>query len=289
MTLKEILEYNFLNIGDYHLSLFNIGVATLILIGAKLLGRVLLRLLKSFYLKRKVDRGRQFAVNQIVKYVLYTVALLVALQSLGVQLSVLWGGAAALLVGIGLGLQQTFNDLISGLILLGEGTVEIGDIVSLDGMIGKVKNIGIRTSSVETRDGIIIIVPNSKLVGDNVTNWSHNKEPSRFQVKVGVAYGADVDLVTRILLEVTESHVEILQFPKPSVHFIDFGNSSLDFVLHFYSENYLGIELTKSELRYRIIKEFRANNVEIPFPQRDLWLRNPLELIKTSNGEMAQG
>lgn len=285
MGIKEILEYNFLNIGDYHLSLFNLSIAILVIFGAKFLGRILLGILKRFYVKRKVDPGRQFAVNQIVKYVLYTVALLIVLQALGIQLSVLWGGAAALLVGIGLGLQQTFNDLISGLILLGEGTVEVNDIVSFDGMIGKVKNIGIRTSSVETRDKIVLIIPNSKLVGENVTNWSHNKTPSRFQVYIGVAYSADIEMVTKILLDVAKQNREVLSHPEPIVHFRDFGNSSLDFTLHFFSEDYLGIDQIKSELRYQIIKQFRKNNIEIPFPQRDLWLRNPLELAKPGNGE----
>lgn len=278
MSLKEILEYNFLNVGDYHLNLLQVLTVIFILAIVRFLSTLINRLMNRYFQKRKVDSGRRFAFRQFVKYILYTVALLIALEVVGVKMSVLWGGAAALLVGIGLGLQQTFNDLISGLILLIEGIVEVDDIVEVNGIVGTVTSIGIRTSKVETRDRISILIPNSKLVGDNATNWSHNSEASRFQVFVGVAYTSDIDKVTALLLQAAKEHLTILKTPAPSVQFSDFGNSSLDFTLHFFSTDYLGVEFIKSELRYRITQLFRENQVEIPFPQRDLWLRNPERL-----------
>ncbi|MEM0993681.1 MAG: mechanosensitive ion channel domain-containing protein [Bacteroidota bacterium] len=206
--------------------------------------------------------------------------VLIALESIGIQLSVLWGGAAALMVGIGLGLQQTFNDVISGLILLVEGTIEVDDVVEVDGFVGKVKSIGLRTSKVETRNRISILVPNSKLVGENTINWTHNQHPIRFQVSVGVAYASDVELVTQLLLEAAHGHSSVLKEPEPMVQFLDFGNSSLDFILHFFSYEQMSIEIVKSDLRYRITRLFREHDVEIPFPQQDLWLRNAEVLQK---------
>ena len=197
------------------------------------------------------------------------------LELLGVRLSVLLAGSAALLVGIGLGLQDSFKDVVSGLIILGEGTIEVGDIVIVDNLVARVKKIGLRTSRVETRDEASIIIPNSRLVVNNVTNWSHNQEPTRFQVTVGVAYGSDVRLVEKLLLQVAAEHPAVLAEPKARVEFQAFGNSSLDFILHFFSNEYMGIEFVKSDIRYAINDVFRANQVTIPFPQRDLWVRNP--------------
>ncbi|MEM1123316.1 MAG: mechanosensitive ion channel domain-containing protein, partial [Bacteroidota bacterium] len=170
--------------------------------------------------------------------------------------------------------QQTFNDLVSGLILLVEGSVEVGDIIQVDGLIGKVESINIRTSQIGTRDNVSILVPNSKLVGENAINWSHTATPARFQIRVGVSYSSNVDLVTNLLLQAANDHPKVLKNPAPHVQFIDFGSSSLDFDLHFFSREYMTIEMVKSDIRYTITRLFRDNHIEIPFPQRDLWLRN---------------
>lgn len=245
---------------------------------AKVILWILGRIIRRFFSKRQVDTGRQFAFQQFLKYIIYTLTVILALEAIGIQLSVLWGGAAALMVGIGLGLQQTFNDMISGLILLVEGTVEVEDIVEVDGIVGRVTSIGLRTSKIQTRDRITILVPNSKIVGENATNWTHNRHAIRHQVNVGVAYSSDVELVTKLLLEVCKDHEKVLADPAPQIQFKDFGSSSLDFILHFFSHEQMGIEIVKSDLRYRITQVFRANKIEIPFPQRDLWLRNGVVL-----------
>jgi len=187
-------------------------------------------------------------------------------------MTVLWGGAAALLVGLGLGLQQTFNDFFSGIILLFERTVELGDVLEVDGTVGTVKLIGLRTSILETRDNITVVVPNSKLVTNNVTNWSHFDKKVRFQVNVGVAYGSDTKLVKELLLKVAMENTAVLEQPSPFVRFTNFGDSSLDFELHFYSREFIDIEDVKSDLRFEIDTFFRENNVDIPFPQRTIWM-----------------
>lgn len=279
MTIQEILNYAFITIGDFTLNLYNLIAAAIIIILARIVMFVVSRVLRRIFHKQQVDTGRRYAVKQFAKYIIYTVAALLTLQALGINLSLVWAGSAALLVGIGLGLQEVFLNLTSGIILLIEGTVEVGDVLDIDGLVGRVSKIGIRTSKIETRDGISIVVPNSKLVTDKVTNWSHNEQPTRFQIYVGVAYSSDVDLVTDLLLASANQHKDVLKTPPPRVQFNDFGNSSLDFILHFHSLEFWRIEMVKSEIRYAITKNFRVHDIEIPFPQQDLWLRNP-EVLK---------
>jgi small-conductance mechanosensitive channel len=231
--------------------------------------------LGNYFKRQKVDYGSQFAINQLLKYFIYIVAGLLALESVGIQPTVLLAGSAALLVGIGLGLQQTFNDLISGIILLFDRTVEVGDFVQLENnLIGVVRKIGIRTSVVETRDSISVIVPNSKLVGEQVVNWNHSDDKARFAVGVGVAYGTDTRLVKELLLRIARENPDVLPDPEPFVRFINFGDSSLDFELHFWSTQFMIIENVKSDLRFNIDDAFRQHNIAIPFPQRDVWMRS---------------
>jgi small-conductance mechanosensitive channel len=257
---------------DFHIS--SIFKALLILLFARLIIWVLTQLILHGYYKRKgINIGAQYAVNQLMTYVLYVVAVLMAMESLGIKMTVIWGGAAALLVGIGLGLQQTFNDFFSGIILLFERSVEVGDVLDVEGMVGKVSRIGLRTSLVETRDNLTVVVPNSKLITEKVINWSHFDNKARFKVSVGVAYGSDTQLVKKLLLQAAKEHEKVLEYPIPFVRFIAFGDSSLDFELHFYSRDLMPIEDTLSDLHFRIDQLFRENSVTIPFPQRDVWMR----------------
>lgn len=230
-------------------------------------------ILFPYYRKKKINTGSQYAINKLLTYLIFVMAFMAMLQYLEVNLTVLFGGAAALLVGVGLGLQQTFNDLISGIILLFERTVEIGDIVDMNGLVGTVKKIGVRTSLVETRDSVSVIVPNSKLVGENVVNWSHFDPKARFKVSIGVAYGSDTELVKTILMDVAAKENDVLRRPIPEVRFINFGDSALDFELLFWSRKLIEIEITKSNLRFAIDRRFREENIAIPFPQRDVWMR----------------
>ncbi|MGH1433997.1 MAG: mechanosensitive ion channel family protein [Lewinella sp.] len=248
--------------------------AILILLVTRLILWVLTEIvLYPYYKQKEINVGSQYAINRLLTYFVLLIAIIGTLQYVGINLTVLMGGAAALLVGIGLGLQQTFNDLICGIILLFERTVEVGDIVDMNDLVGTVKKIGIRTSLVETRDNVSVIVPNSKLVADNVINWSHFDSKARFRVGVGVAYGSDTALVKGILLEAAEKHTRIVRRPKPFVRFVNFGDSSLDFEILFWTRDLLGIEDVKSDLRFAIDKAFREANISIPFPQRDLWIK----------------
>ncbi len=255
-----------------NLNFSNILTAILVLFVARLLVWLMTQLvLYRYYKKQAINVGSQYAINQLLKYVIYVLATLMALDQLGIQMNVIWGGAAALLVGVGLGLQQTFNDLISGIILLFERTVEVEDVVDVNGLVGKVKKIGLRTSLVETFDNITVIVPNSKLIVDNVINWSHYDDKARFHIQIGVEYGVDTALVKKLLLKVARENMYVLNYPMPIVRFVDFGDSALIFELHFWTRNFIVIEDIKSDLRFAIDHIFRENNITIPFPQRVVW------------------
>lgn len=230
-------------------------------------------LLDRFFERRNIDEGRRFALKQFISYIIWSLAVFVIIEILHIG-SMIWASLAALLVGVGLGLQDVFKDLSSGIVILIEGTVDVGDVIDIDGEVAVVKSIGLRTSNVETRDKINILIPNSKLVVEKVTNWSHNKEPSRFTVRVGVAYGSDLALVRKLILEAAEHHPKVLKKPPPAVQFSQFGDSSLDFTLYFFSREFFRIEFVKSDIRFEIDKLFRENGITIPFPQRDIWIRS---------------
>lgn len=222
---------------------------------------------------QSVNRGRQYAAQQIIKYFFFIIGAILVLDNFGIDITTLLLGSAALLVGVGIGLQRTFNDLISGLILLFEGSVSVGDIVNVHGMVATVSKIGIRTSIVETRDNIKVIIPNSQFIEQDVINWTHNNKIARFQVNVGVAYGSDPNLVKECLLEVADEIKGILETPPPSVIFKEFGDSALNFEILFWSNRFWGIEQIKSDIRFGIDKKFKEHNIEIPFPQMDVHLK----------------
>ncbi|MFO7880497.1 MAG: mechanosensitive ion channel family protein [Bacteroidota bacterium] len=240
--------------------------------------RFLIAMLESFFSnivqKNKLDRGRSRSIFQIIKYLVYVIALTVFIESLGFRITIVIASISALLVGIGLGIQHFFNDIVSGIIILFDRSIKIDDVVEIESeVIGRVVKINLRTSLINTRDNVIMIVPNSMFTTERIINWSHNTKKSRFEVSVGVAYGSDVRLVEKILVNVAKAHPNVSDKPAPFVMFKDFGNSSLDFVLKFWSDKPFYIEPIKSDLRFEIDKQFRENNVTIPFPQQDVYIK----------------
>ena len=255
----------------FQFTLSKLIIAILVIMLARIMVWVITQLiLYNVYRNKKIDLGSQYAINQLVKYVVYVLAIITALQILGINMTLLLGGAAALLVGVGLGLQQTFNDITSGIVLLFERTVSIGDVLEFEGTVGTIKKIGLRSSLVETRDNISLLVPNHLLVNNNVINWTHYNDKIRFHVSVGVAYGSDTALVKKILIDIADENPYALNYPKPFVRLEQFGDSSLDFKLYFFSKNYMVIEDIKSDIRLEIDRQFREHNISIPFPQRDV-------------------
>ena len=210
---------------------------------------------------------------------MWIISFAITLQALGIRITVLLAGSAALLVGIGLGLQQTFNDIVSGIILLSERSIKVGDILEIDGDVIKILSIGLRTSKGLNRDEISIIIPNSLITTNKVINWSHQSKKTRFKINVGVAYGSDVNLVIKVLQESALEHSDIFDKEHVEARLVDFGSSSLNFQLLFFSQNIFRIEKVKSEIRKIISRKFIENNITIPFPQLDLHMK-PQEKVK---------
>lgn len=274
MSFDKILNYTILPIEDHQIKLVDLALVVITVFVAKLFLRVLKKIIDKQLVKtERLDAGRASAAYQFAKYIAYVISIFLILEILGINVSILLAGSAALLVGFGLGVQQIFNDFVSGIILLFEGTVSKGDIIEIENIVGKVLEIKLRTSEIETREGRIIIVPNSKLVSDNVINWSHNRKPTRFEITVGVAYGSDTQKVKKLLEEAAADHKDVLKNPAPQARFLDFGDSSLNFDILFWSNRMMRVEFIKSDVRFLIDESFRKNNIEIPFPQRDVHIK----------------
>lgn len=274
--LNQILDFRILQYGKYHLLIGDLVAVLVIILIVKILLTSIRKIFDKLVQNKRMDERNMQSFMLLIRYVVMVIAVVLSLETMGVQITILLAGSAALLVGLGLGLQQIFSDIVSGVFLLLEGSVKIGDIMEVDGLIGKVTSIKLRTSEILTRDGIVIIVPNHKFITENVVNWSHNSEITRFNVKVGVAYGTDSKLVKEILAECAKENKEITTtgIYTPLVRLINFGDSSLDFELLFWSKKVFTIENTKSDLRFQIVTKFSEKGIQIPFPQRDLHLKS---------------
>ncbi|MCR9153238.1 MAG: mechanosensitive ion channel family protein [Croceimicrobium sp.] len=272
--IKNFLELELLSVNEWKLKVINLVWVVLILSAAYLLRWLFRKYLNRLVKLGRLDAGKSYAIFSVSSYFIFIVAIMTVIDSLGFNVTVLLASSTAVLLGLGLGIQDLFKDMVAGFIILFERTVTAGDIVEIAGTVGEVKDVGIRTTSLLTREGIVLIVPNSKLTNDNVINWSQNNRVTRFGVDVGVAYGSDTQKVEKLLLEAAAENQDVIAKPEPIVFFKDFGESSLDFTLFFFSRNLFRIERTKSDLRFAIDKKFRENNVAIPFPQRDIWFRN---------------
>ena len=274
MEVKELLNLKLIITDNYSLSIYSLALVLLILVLTYVVLKVIQRVFKSLIKHQKLEAASGYSIFLIIKYIIWVLILIVSLDTLGLKISILLASFAALLVGVGLGLQQLFNDISSGIVLLVEQSIRVGDIIELDdGRIGKVMSINLRTSVIQMRDDIVAIIPNSKLVNDIIVNWSHIDKSTRFYVQVGVAYGSNVDLVRSLLLKSLINHPDIEKNPAPFVRFEDFGNSSLDFQVFFWVTKSFIIETIKSDVRFQINKLFAENKITIPFPQSDVYIK----------------
>ena len=270
--LEKVLAFKLLDFEHYKLAVDQVLMVILIISLTYFLMWLFRKFLRKTWKIQDLDDGSYYAIFTIIKYVVWVASITLILESLEIKITFLLAGSAALLVGIGLGLQQIFNDLVSGLILLLEKSIKVGDIIEVDDDVVVVNEINIRTSLVEDRDGVIIILPNSKIVSDKVINWSHQANLTRFRIKVGVSYDADIDQALSILIDSAKAHPECHPAKNPNARILDFGQSSVELELLFWSENLFAIEQTLSEIRKTILLKFRENGISIPFPQRDVHL-----------------
>ena len=207
--------------------------------------------------------------------------IVVAIMGAGIDLNSFALLAGALGVGIGFGLQDIVRNFISGLILIFERPIQVGDAVQVEELSGKVKQIGIRSSIIKTWEGAEVIVPNGNLISNKLINWTLSDQRRRIDVKVGVAYGSNVDLVKETLLKCAKENEKLLTSPAPYVLFDEFGDSSLNFELRCWTSDFASWVEIRSDIRSAIDKAFRKKNIEIPFPQRDLHIKSSVNLAET--------
>jgi small-conductance mechanosensitive channel len=273
--IKTSLDISLLRIGQTDLRLSTVLYLTiLIIVLLYASGRMRKWIAERLLVKSQIDVGGRQAIATIAGYVFVVVGLLIILQTAGIDLTTLTVLAGTVGIGIGFGLQNIANNFISGLVILVERPVKIGDRIEVGAVNGRVVDIGARSTTVLTNDNVAIIIPNSKFIVENVVNWSHNDPKVRFKVPVSVAYGSDVRLVERALLEVARANPDVLGDPPPTVRLEEFGDSGIQFALLVWSEtrvHWRGRLI--SQLNFAIWDKFRECKIEIPFPQRDVHVR----------------
>jgi len=216
------------------------------------------------------DAAKFISVFNFAKWFIYVVILLVTFHNIGINVTAIFAASAALLVGVGLALQTLFQDIISGIFILIDQSVHVGDIIQIDNKVGRVEEINLRTTRAVTIDNKVLIIPNHLYLTNTLHNWTENGKATRESVTVGVAYGSDTELVKNLLLEVAKEHKDVMVHPGPLVLFTDFGDSSLNFKLIFTLNDSFQAAIPQSDIRFAIDKKFREHGISIPFPQRDI-------------------
>ncbi|GAA5027634.1 mechanosensitive ion channel protein MscS [Marivirga lumbricoides] len=280
-VLKKINEILNIVIFDIKGSDFTILTLLFIIVSSFLLvflsnrfSRILVKRVLNRYIK---DTGVSASIGTIIRYIIIVIGFITIFQTAGFDLSTLGLLAGALGVGIGFGLQNVTNNFISGIIILFERPIKVGDRIEVGDINGDVLSISMRSTTVITNDNISVIVPNSEFINSQVINWSHNDRRVRFKIPVGVSYKEDPEKVRQLVIEVAKKHSGVLNYPEPDLWFDEYGDSSLNFNLIIWTSEFIQRpNALKSQLYYEIFKTFAKNNVEIPFPQRDLHIRSGL-------------
>lgn len=282
-VLDRILYYPLFHFAGVEVTLsliLYISVAFFLLVVVT--GRLKRYLAEGILARRGMDLGVRAAIATMVRYVAVIVGSFMIIQSAGIDLSALMVVAGGLGVGLGFGLQNVIANFTSGLIILFERPIKVGDRIDVGGVTGDVTNISLRATTVRTNDNISILIPNAEFTDSKVTNWTYSDRDIRIKVPVGVAYASDAEKVRQVLLDVARGHQGVLAEPGPDVLFQEYGDSSLNFVLMVWTRDYITRPaMLRSTLNFAIQKAFRENNIEIPFPQRDLHIRSGVLNVKS--------
>lgn len=294
MSLPELLGWldsiGF-DAGSYHISLLGAFKIVIVAVTVLVLGWFLNLLVKRFFRKlHRLDQAQQVLGEKLVGIALWIGLILMGIDFLGISLTALTVFSGAFGLAIGFGLQKTFGNLISGIILLMDRSIKPGDVIAVGNTspptFGQVNRVGIRAVSVVTRDQIEFIIPNELLMTNHVENWSYTNRDVRVKVPVGVAYGSDIELVERLLLEAARRSVRVKTDPAPQVWLTAFGASSIDFeVLLWIDDPEAGLGSVRSEVLKAIWHLFRAHGIEIPFPQSDLHIKEWPQLPPATKGD----
>jgi len=286
-TLQKILDYPLFHFHKSDITVAEVLKLLALFVVVILLERVFRRQVVMRFLRRThLEPALQFALGRIFGYCMLALGFFISIQLVGVDLSSLAILAGGVGVGLGFGLQNVISNFISGLIVLAERPIAIGDRIEIGGIAGQVREISLRSTTVITNDNIAIIVPNENFITKSVTNWSHGDPRVRFRIPFGVAYGTDMQRLRQAVLEIAREHPKALSEPAPEVYFVGFGDSSLNFELGVWTaEMTFAPRRFRSELNFAIEKKLRENGIEMPFPQRDLHLRSGAFVLPKSPGE----
>jgi small-conductance mechanosensitive channel len=270
--INDFLNYTFYFSENIHITV----KAILVVVLALILTSIFLRLFRRLLTRKLPEDDKIIFISffSYVKWIIYLIIFLVTLHTGGVNITAIFAASAALLIGVGLALQTLFQDIISGVFILLDQSVHVGDIIEIDGKVGRVDEIRLRTTRAVTIDNKVLVIPNHLYLTNSLYNWTQNGSETRESVQIGVAYGSDTELVKSILTEVALSHPKVYHHPAPLVLFTDFGDSALMFKLVFTLNDSFIASIPKSEIRFEIDKRFRAEGIQIPFPQRDIHIIN---------------
>jgi len=286
--INHVLNFKLFQIQQTPVTVSSLFMFVLVIVAFFVLSRIICRIfLKRIMERMRLEEGTQYNLTQITHYLIMLTGALVSFQFVGIDLSGLMMVFGLLSVGIGFGLQNITSNFISGLILLGERPIKVGDRITIGDTEGDVMEIKIRSTTIRSLNNISIIVPNSEFVSSKVVNWSHRDLKIRMDIDVGVSYGSDIEKVLKCLREVAEESEEVLQQPRPDVLHLGFGDSSWNMRLRVWIANPKRHPQIRSALNCAIVRKFRENDVEIPFPQRDLHVRSPLPLPLASKDRNA--
>ncbi|WP_316929942.1 mechanosensitive ion channel family protein [Aquimarina macrocephali] len=268
-TMQDFFSYEIFYFGEEHQIKLTVGLLFFVLL-ILVITSVFLKFFKRI-VTRKLNRGdkQKFeSVFSFSKYFVYLIVIFFTLDSIGFNITAIFAASAALLVGVGLALQTFFQDILSGIFIFIDQTVHVGDIIELDGKVGRVEEIKLRTTRAVTIDNKVLIIPNHKYLTSILYNWTQNGKVTRESITVGVAYGSDTELIKELLTKAALSNTYVLKEPAPLVLFTDFADSSLNFKLIFSINDSFQAVVPQSEIRFEIDRLFREHNISIPFPQR---------------------
>lgn len=279
-TLWDNINYYFkefilFKVQDVGITISHLVVATLAVLLSLIASRIIrLTLRRQVFSKMHIDKGMEYALLRFVHYTILIIGVYIGLKTINIPLGAIVGLFAVIGVGIGFGLQNLASNFISGVILLLERPVKVGDRLEVNNVWGDVKRINLRTTLIETPDNIAIIVPNSKLLENEVVNYSYGDPKIRLRIPVGIAYGSDCEKATGLMIRAALENPRVLKNPAPKTWFREFGDSSLNFQLLCWIPDAVEKFDVISDLNHAIDRGFRENGIEIPFPQRDLHLRS---------------
>ena len=282
VTFHKFLSYKFIDLGTIKIDFSDLLIIVSVFFGARMLVN-----LSKLYIGRKFkrntnyDAASEYVYIQIAKYVIYVFSILFCFQLLNIDLVIILTSSVGLLVGIGLGLQDVFKDMIAGLVLLFEGNLRVGDIVEIYGstranqkstntIVAKILKINVRTTQIQSREGNVLIIPNTRLTQDQIENWSHGSELTRFTINVVVDFGADTELIKRLLTQAAMAHPKVKKNNPVMVRLANFGENGLELELIFWADQSWDINNYKAEIRFEIARRFREYNVNIPYPHRTI-------------------